>query len=531
MWHQNFTLKTIRKVYFFIILILVSACDQIYQSSYYQPDEDLGTLFHEVQTNRIFADSKTFVDCTPQKSPQEIIKAFKTARSSSNFNLENFLKENFIFPQAEFELYSVDPTQRSMEDHIAQHWNYLTRKPNNKDEKGTLLHLPYSYVVPGGRFREIYYWDSYFTMLGLAVSGQEQLLENMLKNFAYLIDNYGKIPNGNRTYFLSRSQPPFFSSMVMLYAEVKGLQAATTFLPQLEKEYNFWMNGKDDLVGKNNVINRVVRLDDGSVLNRYWDEKNTPRPESYHEDVHVAETISSNEKSLLFRNIRAACESGWDFSSRWFKDAQNLNTIITTEILPVDLNSLLFHLEKTLGILHEKNGNSNMAEFYMKAAQDRKNAIQKYFWNSELGFFMDYNFIEHEHTSVKSLAGVFPLYYHLADEKQAKSVAEIVKKEFLKDGGVVTTLNETGQQWDYPNGWAPLQWITIKGLEKYNQENLANDITKRWLSHNEAVYKRTGKLMEKYNVVEINHEGGGGEYPLQDGFGWTNGVNIALIRN
>ena len=135
-----------------------------------------------------------------------------------------------------------------------------------------------------------------------------------------------------------------------------------------------------------------------------------------------------------------------------------------------------------------------------------------------------------EQTGVWSLAGVYPLFVGMARQEQADSVADVIRNRFLKDGGLVSSLHHTGQQWDYPNGWAPLQWMAVKGLVDYGHNDLAGDIARRWVELNRDVFDRTGKMMEKYNVCDLSLEAGGGEYPLQDGFGWTNGVAVAFIQ-
>ncbi|MGZ8525803.1 MAG: trehalase family glycosidase, partial [Chitinophagaceae bacterium] len=389
--------------------------------------------------------------------------------------------------------------------------------------------LPHSYIVPGGRFGEIYYWDSFFTMLGLQASGNTMMIENMVKNFSHLINTVGYIPNGNRTYYLGRSQPPFFSLMVKLLSEVKGSEILKIFLPQLEKEYSFWMNGADT-VNENDLAHRhVVRMPDVEMMNRYWDENDTPRPESYREDVELVHQSGEDPKKL-YRHLRAGAESGWDFSSRWFKDKNKFTSIHTTGIVPVDLNCLLVHLEQTIAQAYQLQGNPELAKHYESLEEKRKRAIQKYCWDTEQEFFVDYEYAEKKQKQSLTLAGLFPLYFNIATARQSQQVAAIIKEKFLMPGGAVTTLETTGQQWDAPNGWAPLQWITIKGLENYGHAELANEIAQRWIKLNTDVFKRTGKLMEKYNVVDTKLEAGGGEYEGQDGFGWTNGVLLALIK-
>ncbi len=233
----------------------------------------------------------------------------------------------------------------------------------------------------------------------------------------------------------------------------------------------------------------------------------------------------------MYLHIRAAAESGWDFSSRWFLDPTDIKTIHTADILPVDLNSLLYHLETTIADAYSATFNVVSARKFKKRAKARKQAIQEYCWNEEEGFFKDYNFHLGKPTVVSSLAGVFPLYVGIATQEQADSVANILRKDFLQPGGLVTTVIDNGQQWDAPNGWAPLQWASIEGLRNYGHDDLADEIAKRWTELNEKVYAASGKFVEKYNVDSDDGLGGGGEYVLQDGFGWTNGVYEALKRD
>lgn len=482
-------------------------------------------LFEDVQMNDVLQDGKTFVDCLPKYPVEEINNKYLEQKSVYGFDLKKFILSNFDLPVANTSSYSSD-TSKPVTDNIESLWTVLTRYPDNTS--GSLIPLPHSYIVPGGRFGEIYYWDSYFTMLGLKAAGKYEMLENMVNNFSYLIDKIGYIPNGNRTYYIGRSQPPFYSLMVKLLASIKGKNILPTYLSQLEKEYQFWMKGAENLTEQKRASHRTVRMSDGAILNRYWDENDTPRPESYREDVELSHQ-SQQDSKVLFRHLRAGAESGWDFSSRWFKDEKSFSSIQTTEIIPVDLNCLLLHHEQTITEAYQLAGNNEAAEKYISLAEKRKAAIEQFCWNEKSGFYFDYDFLTGEQKQALSLAASFPLFFSVATDEQAKKVATTIKEKFIKPGGAVTTLAITGQQWDAPNGWAPLQWITIIGLENYNHTELAKDIAHKWIQLNKNVFHRTGKLMEKYNVVDINLEAGGGEYPGQDGFGWTNGVLLALI--
>jgi alpha,alpha-trehalase len=397
--------------------------------------------------------------------------------------------------------------------------------------RSSLIELPEPYVVPGGRFREVYYWDSYFTMLGLVRDGRTDLVQHMLDNFAFLIRTLGRIPNGNRTYYLSRSQPPYFAAMVGLYATATDTTQALRYLDALEAEHAFWMDGADRLEPAQ-TYRRVVRLPDGPVLNRYWDDLAEPRPESYRPDYEIGTTLPAQQRDAFYRNVRATAESGWDFSSRWMRDPKDLRTLETTEILPVDLNSLLYNAERLIAALRafrNQPGDSGIAARFARAAEARRQALLFLTYDPNAGFFYDVRWRSGERIMDRpTLAAAAPLYFGLATEEQGRRTAYRLGQEFLKPGGFVTTLIASGQQWDAPNGWPPLVWLTIEGVRRYGRADLADTARDRWLELLRRTYRSTGKMMEKYDVVDLHRAAGGGEYPTQDGFGWTNGVALAL---
>jgi alpha,alpha-trehalase len=487
---------------------------------------ELEPLFADVQMQQVFADGKAFVDCTPKENTDIILEKYLQQKDNPAFNLKEFVFAHFELPKifaGDFKTAAGTNTSR----HINNLWAVLTREPDEK--KGSLIPLPFPYIVPGGRFGEVYYWDSYFTMLGLKASGKFEMIENMVGNFSHLIKAVGFIPNGNRTYYLGRSQPPFYSLMVQLLAEIKGKNTLVTYLQTLQAEYNYWMKGADELNENYTTVNHVVRMKDGELMNRYCDAFNTARPESYREDVELTHQ-SSQDATTLYKHLRAGAESGWDYSSRWFKDGQSFSTIHTADIIPVDLNCLLYYLEHTIAEAYGENDNEEQCNHYKILADKRKQAIQKYCWNEAAGFYFDYDLEITTQKSELTLAGIAPLYFKIATQQQADLTAEIIQAKFLKPGGVVTTLKQTGQQWDAPNGWAPLQWMTFIGLQNYGHHSMAKTIAERWLALNDKVFAATGKMMEKYNVEDISQLAGGGEYPSQDGFGWTNGVYLALTQ-
>ena len=486
--------------------------------------EDLQELFVDVQTQQVLSDQKTFVDCEPKFPVDVILYEYRTQKATDDFNLKNFVTTHFKLPVNKGlpESFIISATA---EEHVNRLWDVLTKYP--EESNGTLIPLPEKFIVPGGRFREIFYWDSYFTMLGLQVAKRVDLIESMVNNFAYLIDEFGFIPNGNRTYFLSRSQPPFFSLMVELLSEEKGNEVLLKYLPQLEKEYAFWMDGAELLSVVNNREKRVVLMPGGEILNRYWDSLNTPRPEGYIEDMEAAEK-AQNSDGEIFRHLRAGAESGWDFSSRWFADGMRLDTIRTTDIVPIDLNCLLLHLEQTLAEIYNRLNEKNKAENFHSKYFNRNEAIHKYLWSEANRMFADYDVVKSGSTAIATAAMTFPLFVRIATKEQANVTAAQLEYDFLKPGGIITTLVTSGQQWDAPNGWAPLQWLAYKGLMNYGFKELADKIKINWINNVERVFKQTGKLTEKYDVVDLSLNAGGGEYPNQDGFGWTNGVYLKL---
>ena len=493
------------------------------------PDESYGPLFDDVQIQKVFGDSKQFVDLVPRKRERILRRDYDLARQSTEFDLKDFIGSNFDESTIrKAPAYKPDNTT-SAREHVSRLWDDLERR--NLKNRGSLVALPNSYFVPGGRFEEQFYWDSYFIMLGLAADCRWSDIKGMMKNYSFMLRKFGLIPTANRTYFLSRSQPPFFASMVRLLASHQGLtRTYAEYLPSMLIEYSFWMKGSRSLKEHKGAqsLARVVRMPGGAVMNRYFDNKSTPRPDMPGQDVEVATSSRSHNKEKIFVDIRAAAESGWDFSSRWFDDAREIQTINTTNFVPVDLNCLLYQLERTIAEAYKLIKQPLLAKRYYDKAERRADMIRKYCWSQDDQFFSDYNISTGRASDRMTLAAVFPLFVKIATREQAEDVAVRLERDFLMAGGLVTTLEQTGQQWDSPNGWAPLQWVAIQGLREYGYHELADKIRDRWISTNEKIYISHRKMIEKYDVVNPDNLGGGGEYALQDGFGWTNGVYAAL---
>ncbi|HEX7239881.1 MAG TPA: trehalase family glycosidase, partial [Longimicrobiaceae bacterium] len=362
-------------------------------------------------------------------------------------------------------------------------------------------------------------------------SGRTDLVRSMLDNFAHLVRTVGHVPNGNRTYYLGRSQPPFFAAMVGLYATATDTGQALRYLEALEAEHAFWMDGAAGLRPAT-AYRRVVRLPDGTVLNRHWDDIPEPRPESYREDFELAQRVPEARREALYRNLRAGAESGWDYSSRWMRDTTDLRSLEVIDLVPVDLNSLLYNAERTIAALRRaRRGTADaaVAARFDAAAERRRQALLAAAWDPTAGFFFDVRWRTGERVADRpTLAAAAPLYFGIATAEQGRAVAARLERDFLRPGGFVTTGIASGQQWDAPNGWPPLQWMAMEGARRYGRAELADTARGRWLALVRRTYRATGKMTEKYDVVDPAREAGGGEYPTQDGFGWTNGVALAL---
>lgn len=487
-----------------------------------QPSDIFGDLFATVQERGLFPDSKTFADAIPRRAPDAILRDWTAWPPADDAALAAFIADNFDLPRDEA---CIPPDARPLRDHIVELWPTLTREAGTPPPGSSLLALPRRHVVPGGRFRELYYWDSYFTMLGLVRSDRQDLVEDMIAVFGSLIDRYGHIPNGTRSYYLSRSHPPVFYLMAALSRD-ESLAARRARLRWMRVEHEFWMAG-EDMLAPGGEHRRVVRLADGALLNRYWDDRAAPRDESWREDVELARRVPERDSGELWRDIRAAAESGWDFSSRWLGDGKSLETIRTTRLLPIDLNALLFGLEQAISAEARALGDAAGADAFAARAAARREAIDRHLWNDRAGHFADHDLDRGDVRDQSTAAQGFALFTGAALAHRAPRTVDALNR-LLRAGGLLATGDTTGQQWDAPNGWAPLHWVAIEGLRAYGQHALAETIAHRWLAMVERYYAATGQLLEKYDVERCG-AGGGGEYGTEIGFGWTNGVTLELL--
>uniref|UniRef100_A0A224X931 Trehalase n=1 Tax=Panstrongylus lignarius TaxID=156445 RepID=A0A224X931_9HEMI len=518
-----------------------------------------GKLLHQIQMAKIFPDSKTFVDMKMKQNSTQILKQFnellmqKTCHPSVD-DLKNFLAAHFEPAGSEFEEWEPsdwhaspkflekidDRGLKKWAEQLHELWKHLGRKMKEDVYKNSNLYsiipVPNPVIVPGGRFREFYYWDSYWIVRGLLYSEMYDTVKGMLNNFVSIVDRYGLIPNGGRIYYMMRSQPPLFIPMVDSYLEFTN---DTEFLEKniksLEKEFLFWMKNRTIVVSK-----------DGRnyTLCQYHDHTSGPRPESYREDVESAQFINKAEdKDRFYSELKSAAESGLDFSSRWFINDQGTNQGNLTDlkiklIVPVDLNAIIYWNAKLLSKFFKILNRPKEAEVYEKISDKWLEAVDEILWHPEVGAWLDYDLLNKKKRDYVYPSNLSPLWTNCypADKKNDytdKVIKYIVKRKVLENlGGVPASLEHTGEQWDYPNAWPPHQYIIIMGLENANTtetKGLAFELAERWVQSNYKAYLPHKAMYEKYDATVVGGHGGGGEYEVQLGFGWSNGVILELL--
>ncbi|KAG7389451.1 hypothetical protein PHYPSEUDO_010336 [Phytophthora pseudosyringae] len=560
-----------------------------------------GPLLHAVQMANVFSDSKYFVDMPikDNSSAFDILVDFQrrelamtdyrpNAHDTHEHQLRRFIDDHFDPPgtdllpitpfdyQGQFHPPMVAGIQheelRDWAFDLHQVWQSLGRI-RNPNVKGSLLssrkldepslNQPANVlIVPGGRFRESYYWDSYWIVQGLLVSDMPVTARGIVNHLLEYVSEFGFVPNGGRIYYLTRSQPPMLSDMVKLVARLpvndneseydeEYLRAA---LPILEREYDFWM--QHGPCGHAVELTRRKANTAGAtgkatyVLNRYTSNANHPRPESYREDVLVASEIfdrtmlmddgnaaaTGRHKDKYYNNVIAAAESGWDFSSRWLRDPLDMKSMVTSSVVPVDLNAIMYRVELNLMEFNRHLGHEERAQVFERAAARRLEAIDAILWSEKLQSWKDYDLETDTHSAIVSVSDYTPLWakaFNSSDIGRLKAVVSSLKNSgLLQVGGVQTTTIFSGQQWDSPNAWPPEQDMIVEGLLAVNTTesySLARELAQTWTQTSLTAWKQTGLMFEKYNASEVGGLGAGGEYFPQFGFGWTNGVILKFL--
>lgn len=469
-----------------------------------------------------------------------------------SFQIEDFVNENFEFAdeldkwtpedfneEPAFLETIQDEEIRSFAKKIVAIWPTLGRKISSDTlqniHRHSLFPLTKGFVVPGGRFRETYYWDTYWIIKGLLISDMKDTARDMLDNFVTLIKQHGFIPNGARVYYSQRSQPPLFAQMVMEYYAATGdVSWLRENIAYVEQEVNFFL--------QNRVITIEVNGEEYQVA-RYYPESLGPRPESYKEDFLTASKLTTEEaKQNLYTNLKGGAESGWDFSSRWFYDADggtnaNLSTIDTGRTIPVDLNAFLYQATGSVALLYNAlNNPGKMTEWLLKNMKFQS-ALQKVFFNEEDSIWYDYDTTLKQHRKEFYVSNLSPLWVkaqgiNFNPDKLIQKLRDDGVLDF--EGGTPSSLKRSGEQWDLPNAWPPLQAIIVQALANTGTEEgkeIAEQLAKQWVTANMIGYERTGYMFEKYDAESLGNYGGGGEYEVQAGFGWSNGVALEFIRD
>ncbi len=398
--------------------------------------------------------------------------------------------------------------KNKVNEFIRKSWTKCIRY--EPDDKDTLIGLPRPYIVPtcSIAFQEMYYWDTYFTCKGLILSGMTDMAKCCADNMAFMINKYGFMPNGNRTYFLTRSQPPYFCMLVKaVYDETKDIKWLGKMYKAIEKEYDFWQTERNCPIGLNHYGSAESDEESGRKLY-----------ERIGDRLSFQKNITDYDGYADFaENIIAECESGWDFGSRF-----NLKCKC---FVPADLNSNLYLYEKLMSgfSLILKNGHEDK---WKKRAEQRKELMNKYLWNGD--FFSDYNYVENHMSEVFSAAAFHPLWAQIADNEQAQSTYLHLNR-IEREHGIAAcekTENAGVFQWAYPNAWAPLQYIVIFGLDNYGYIDDALRISDKYVSAVNSIFNETNNLWEKYNAVDgsINVVN---EYDMPDMLGWTAGVYLS----
>ncbi|XP_018343589.1 PREDICTED: trehalase isoform X2 [Trachymyrmex septentrionalis] len=517
-----------------------------------------GDLLHTVQMAGIYKDSKYFVDMKMKRPANETLASFwafmkGTHNAPNKHQVEKFVNDTFEQPGYEFEdwdpadwtatpkfLQNIEDDElRKFGSDLNHIWKLLGRKMRDdvriNEQLYSIIYVPNPVIVPGGRFREFYYWDSYWIVKGLLLSEMHDTVKGMLNNFVKIVDKIGFIPNGGRIYYEMRSHPPLLIPMVDEYLKTTHDDAwLKENLWLLEKEFNFWMT------------NRTVDIEKDGInytLARYYEESSGPRPESYKEDYLTSQSFrTAEEKDNYYSELKTAAESGWDFSSRWFvhegTNKGNLTNLKTRSIIPVDLNTFLYRNAILLAQYNRQMGNETKAAHYDELAKKWKEAIEMVLWHEEVGVWLDYDILNDIKRDYFYPTNILPLWTDCYDTtKRTEYVSKVLKyleknQIMLNQGGIPTTLEHSGEQWDYPNAWPPLQYFFIMSLNNTGDawaQRLAYEISQRWVRSNYKAFNETHCMYEKYDATVSGGHGSGGEYEVQLGFGWSNGLVMTLL--
>lgn len=546
MWQLVLVLATARLA---IATVLPPSCERpVYCDS---------KLLHHVQLASLYEDSKTFVDLEMVYNENKTLTDFnklliETDENPSKEQLQNFVNEYFSnvgeleewtptdFSKNPTFIYEIrDQKLRQFGQDINNIWPIISRKVKDvvfeKSEQFSLIPVPNGFIIPGGRFKEIYYWDTYWIIEGLLISGMYDTAKGVIENLIYLLNLLGHIPNGSRWYYQERSQPPMLTGMVALYFKyTNNIEFLKNNIVSLEKEVDYWLDTKVIAVEKDKQTYNLLR---------YYAPSSGPRPESYREDYIQAQKLSENERADFYIDIKSAAESGWDFSSRWFigEDGSNNGSLIdirTTNIIPVDLNAIFAGVLQNIANFHTILHNAKKAMRYRELAEQWRCAIEAVLWNDESGVWFDYDITDKIHRKYFYTSNVAPLWQEVVSEafilKNGPKVVKYLQASPALEypGGVPTSLVPSGEQWDLPNVWPPEVSIVVNALEAIKTEEsheLAVEVAQKFIRSCHKGFTEYKQMFEKYDALNPGQYGGGGEYNVQIGFGWSNGAVLEFL--
>lgn len=520
-------------------------------------------LLHDVQLAALYPDSKTFVDKKLKYTESEILYNYKVLRDEYKGEVPKEALIQFVDKHLEDgdELEEWTPPDfvdsPSIADRVKdknykqwalglnQVWKTLARKVKDDvrvhPDRYSLIWVPNGFAIPGGRFKELYYWDTYWIVNGMLLCDMMKTARGVIDNIASLVEKFGFMANGGRVYYLNRSQPPILTLMVDSYhKKTNDFEYVKKIIPVLDSEYEFWLENRMTTFEKNGKSHKMAR---------YYAPSRGPRPESYREDFESAEFFKDEyEKQEFYTQLKSAAETGWDFSSRWFitkngSDRGVLTDIKTTHIIPVDLNSLLQKNALLLSSWYSKLGDTAKAEKYRVIAENLLYSIQEVMWRPDLGAWFDWDTMNNKSREYFFVSNIVPLWtesYNMPKKAVASSVLGYLRDNHIIEAdytvnfnGTPSSLYNSSQQWDFPNAWPPLQAFIIQGLDKTNQklaQQVAFRLAEVWLRSNYKSFSEKSMMFEKYDVLASGETGGGGEYTPQTGFGWTNGLVFELLH-
>jgi alpha,alpha-trehalase len=403
-----------------------------------------------------------------------------------------------------------------------------------------LLYLPHDYVVPGGRFNEMYGWDSYFILLGLLRDGEMAMAQSMVDQLVYQVQHYGKVLNANRTYMLSRSQPPVLSLMVMkLFEHTHNRPWLRSVLPALEHYYDYWMS--EPHVDPSTGLSRYHALGHGPAPEVVCSERDEgghthyDRVREYYRhhavpDYDLSRFYDAEHDCLteaFYTGDRSMRESGFDISDRFGPFSADI-----VDYVPVCLNVLLYRMERDIARIHTILWQPQPAQTWLRRAKLRRQRIDRYLWDAEAGLYFDYNIHQGQRRVYEFATTFMPLWAGIASEEQARRVQDNLWK-FEAPGGLLTSTHVSGNQWDAPFGWAPLQLFAVQGLNRYQFKLDAHRLARKFLSMVMQEFERSGTVVEKYDVercsADVSDEIHFGYSSNEVGFGWTNGVVLEFL--